>query len=94
MIDKIEIEMKDYLKILIDLEYMVVSFDRIGSSGLPSELFGSEIERFVVDGGVFGRLVSMRKTLADALDCSASVLDIEIIEDRLGKITPWAIKGG
>jgi hypothetical protein len=89
---KIELEIEACVKLLAELQYIIVSLDKIGSAELSAAARRLEIERFVIHGEVFSRLTSMRRTLGDALDKSVSVEEMELIEDGLEKTTPWKVQ--
>jgi len=91
MIAKIEIETKTVVDLLAELEYLVVSIDRIGSADLSRESRGLELEKFLVDAEIFSRLALMRRALAESLDEGLSAEERELIEERIEQVKPWAL---
>ena len=91
MTEKIQIETENAIRLLAELEYLVVSLDRIGSADLSPEARMVELGRFIVSGDVFSRLASIRRVLAEALDECLSAEERESIEEKLEQIKPWVI---
>ena len=80
------------MKILTELEFLVVSLDHIGSAELSEAARKSEVYDFVIEGGVLRRLAAMRKVLWATLDHTLSRQEQDVIERRLEKVTMWKLK--
>jgi predicted ATP-grasp superfamily ATP-dependent carboligase len=94
MAAKIQIETKKVVELLAELEYLVVSIDGIGSADISQASRRIELERFFMDGDVFSRLASMRKTLTEVVDQCFSSEERESIEESLEQIKPWVVSQG
>ena len=91
MPEKIEIETRKVVELLADLEYLVVSLDKIGSVALSRESRALELEQFIAEGEVFSRLASIRRALAEELDEFLSAEERESVEEKLEQIRPWVL---
>ena len=88
----IKIDKNALISSLVELEFIIVSLDRIGSAGLSSEDMESVLYRFVVEGDIFRRLAGVRRQLMSCVDGSLSPSEREEIESSLDAISPWSYK--
>ena len=88
----INIEVKQVVSILVDLEYLVTSLDRIGSAEICEEDQAKEVNDFVTEGNVFKRLARMRKLISKALDENISSRSQRSIDRKIEKVRPWKLK--
>jgi hypothetical protein len=87
--DAIKIDKNLLLSALSEVEFMVVSLDRIGSSELAPEEKAIVLYRFAVEGDVFQRLASIRRLLSSTLDENLSLDELDEFEGALEKVVPW-----
>lgn len=89
----IELPLPDATALLRELEFLVVSLDRIGSASSDEKSRAEEVHRFVVDAQVFRRLSSCRRLLMDAVDRHAVPAAREALEEELESVKPWGAGG-
>jgi hypothetical protein len=79
------------VKVLLrDLDLLVVSLDRIGSTFSQDRLkLAVELEKFFSDFNAFKRLARMRKVLCEAYDAQSQKADIERLEAQLDRQKVW-----
>jgi hypothetical protein len=77
------------VKILADLELIVVSLDRIGTSTGDDTEGRMRAAEFLEDEGVFRRLAHARRVLSDVFDAGASSETVRKFEARLARLRYW-----
>jgi hypothetical protein len=88
---QISVDADHFVALLANLEYVVVSLDRIGSAALPAPSRAMELERFIVEGDVFTRLAMIRRSLSEAMDKCLSNEERERIEQELERVQAWVV---
>jgi len=88
----INFQVEEVMRILEDLEFLIVSLDRIGSAQLAEEARKAEVYDFVIEGAVFRRLSAARKFFLERLDEGASSGIRDTLEQKLEKVKPWKIR--
>lgn len=87
---KIKLRPRDVEALLLDLEQLVVSFDRLGSEFHEDpERLAIETDKFLSDINAFKKLARMRQVLIEAYDAQSTTNDISNLEKRLGKARIW-----
>jgi hypothetical protein len=89
---KISIDKDSLVGVLKELEFVVVSLDRIGSAELSANDRSDAVYRFVVEGNVFRRLSSIRRLMAITLDEGVTPAERDLIDDAFKNISPWDYK--
>lgn len=90
--NKYSISEQELTKILTDLELIVVSLDRIGSSSDDLPAVKARAAEFIGDPRVFRRLARMRKVLSEIFDEGASAVAARRLERTLSRVKPWIKK--
>jgi hypothetical protein len=85
----IRIDKDSIVGCLRELEFMIVSLDHLGSTGFSSASMEKLAYRFLVDGGVFRRLATIRSALSSCLDANLSPNERDQIEAILEEVRPW-----
>jgi hypothetical protein len=88
----ISLNQEEVTRILADLEFLVVSLDRIGSAELAEDVRKAELYDFIIEGDVFKRLAAIRKSILIRLDQTDSPRKRRAIESTLEKVKPWKLK--
>jgi len=77
------------VKILADLELIVVSLDRIGASTDDDSEGRMRAAEFLKGENVFRRLAHARRALSDVFDAEASPETVRKLESRLARLKYW-----
>ena len=88
---KYAVSERDLIKLLADLELVVVSLDRIGSSSDNSEEVRLRAADFLANASMFRRFARMRRMLWNVFDSNASAQTVKKLEDRLGRVKVWRL---
>jgi len=88
----ISFEGEEMIRILADLNFLVVSLDRIGSAALSDEARKAELYDFVVEGDAFKRLAAIRKSIWVRIDENVPRSTIDAIEERLEDVEKWKLR--
>lgn len=83
------VEESSLVKILADLELIVVSLDRIGASTDDETEGRVRAAEFLKEEGVFRRLAYARRALSDVFDAGASSKTIRRFEAKLARLKYW-----
>ena len=79
----------DLVKLLADIDLVVVSLDRIGSSSENLEKARSQTAAFFGNPSMFRRLARMRRVLSEVFDKSASPKAAKRLEATLQRVKYW-----
>jgi hypothetical protein len=87
--NEIRIAKKDAIEILLDLNFLVVSIDRIGSAQVSDQVRKDAFYSFAIDGDVFKRLATIRYLIDIAFSVSASPSEIVEYEAAVERLEVW-----
>ncbi|WP_457325961.1 hypothetical protein [Roseateles sp. P5_E11] len=73
---------------LRDLEFLVTSLDRIGSSAVSGAELNELLGRFIVEADVYRRLAAIRKSLWETVDCELTPAEVCELQASV-EIDPW-----
>jgi|SRR5882672_12009744 len=79
----------ELIEMLADLNLIVVSLDRIGSSADTEKVASVLIGEFLLKRDFFKRMASMRRVLSKAFDVGASPEAQHRLETRLSRLRYW-----
>jgi hypothetical protein len=88
----ISLQEEEVRKILAELEFIVVSLDRLGSASLSDEARRAEVYDFVMEGDVFRRLSAVRALMWRRVEESVSRKALIALEDEFEKIDRWKLR--
>lgn len=93
MMIEVNISQDALIEVLSDLEFLVISIDRIGSLGLSIDRQRDEVYNFMQGADVYKKLANTRKILSCAVDESVSLEVLEVIDTHIEKVTAWKPEG-
>ncbi len=92
--ETVKIEKKEIVRMLKDLEYMVVSLDRIGATHVEvsKEIFNKYLSDFIIDWDVTNKLSSMRSFLSSFFSEELGDDDMDELEREMQDVQYWSVK--
>ena len=88
----LSVDLESLKKIMCDLDYLVVSLDRIGSAQLTQDERMVVHDRFMDESNLTRRLLFIRKILSVAIDKSALPAELAEIDKAVEKVQWWDIR--
>ena len=91
-VDRVEFDKEEILNVLRDLEMIVTSLDRIGSSfALDQQKRQEALQEFVEDWGVFNRLARARQILSTPFSDEVGDDGMDELEREMNGVENWSL---